>query len=69
MYLLRMLVLDGLRANRKVLAKYVNMKDNYLADSLSRLKIMKFKNLGPHMNAEPDTIHADLWPITKIWIE
>ena len=69
MFLVRMIVLDGLKANRKVLAKYVNTKKNYLADSLSRLKIDKFKKLGNKTNQYPDRIHPSIWPITKVWMK
>ena len=39
MVLIRLLVLDNLRHNRRVSVKYVTSKNNFLADYLSRLKI------------------------------
>ena len=39
MFLLRLIVLNGLRHNRKVFAAYVDTKSNYLADALSRLDL------------------------------
>ena len=43
MYLLRLITLRDLIDNRRISARYVTTRDNYLADSLSRLKIELFK--------------------------
>ena len=67
MYLLRLLSLDCLKNNRRVSARYVNTKYNYLADLLSRGKLEKFKKLGPHMTKYPDKINSWIWPITEVW--
>ena len=70
MFLLRQITLNGLRYNRRVSAKYVSTKSNFLADSLSRLDIAKFKRLAPPtMNPSPDTINDSFWPVSKIWID
>ena len=69
MVLIRMLTLNGLQFNRKVRAKYVSTKENYLADALSRNQMNCFRRLGPQMNEIPDVIHPDLWPMEKIWIK
>ena len=36
MFLIRMLVLNGLKFNRRITARYINTKDNNLSDALSR---------------------------------
>ena len=70
MFLLQLLVLDGLRHNRQLVARYINMKANYLSDALSRQRIDKFKKLAPtSMRKQPDTITNLLWPLSKLWIE
>ena len=70
LFLLRLLVLDGMKNNRQLIAKYISTSDNYLSDSLSRLKIEKFKRLAPQtMLEENDEIIDILWPISKLWIE
>ena len=69
MVLIRMLTLNGLRFNRRVKAKYISSKANFLADSLSRNQMKRFRRLGPQMNEIPDIIHPDLWPMSKLWIK
>ena len=68
MILIRMLVLDGLRLDRRVFAKYLHTKSNVLADSLSRLKIKFFKQVAPQMHEYPDKISPELWPASKFFI-
>ena len=68
MYLLRILVLNGLYHNRRLNANYVKSSDNVLADALSRGLIKKFRKLAPEtINPLPDAIHLDLWPLSKLW--
>ena len=67
MYLIRLLVLNGLVANRRVFARHVRSKDNGLSDSLSRLQFKRFRRLGPHMQQLPDRVSSLLWPASKIW--
>ena len=67
MKLLRLLVLSGLTDNRRIFARYISSKSNFLADSLSRLDFDRFRKLGPHTNQYPDTISPSIWPIGKIW--
>ena len=50
MVLIRMLTLNGLRFNRRVKAKYISTKANFLADALSRNQLKRFRRLGPQMN-------------------
>ena len=68
MILLRLLTLNNLQFNRRVAAKYINTKKNFLADSLSRNQLTRFRKLGPHMKKYPDTIHPQLWPMSKLWV-
>ena len=69
MVLIRMLTINGLHFNRRLSAKYISTKENSLADALSRGQMSCFRRLGPSMNATPDVIHTDLWPMEKLWIE
>ena len=65
--LLRLLTLNGLQFNRRISAKYVDTKSNFLADALSRGQMDHFRKLGPVMNIQPDSIDDRLWPIQKVW--
>ena len=65
--LLRILTLNNLRFNRRITARYVDTKSNFLADALSRNQIKRFKMLGPEMNDSPDKITESMWPISKVW--
>ena len=67
MVLLRKLVLNRLKCNRRLAAKYVSMKANYLADSLSRGQWKRFRTLRPHMNQFLDEISEEIWPVNKVW--
>ena len=67
MHLLCILVLNGLKHNRRVMVTYIDTKSNYLSDSLSRSDFKQFRKLGPHMNLYPDKIAQEIWPIDKIW--
>ena len=67
MNLLRVITLSGLRTNRRVYAKYVDTKSNYLADSLSRGQWTRFRQLGPQMNLIGDTVSEEMNPIQKFW--
>ena len=67
MYLLRMLVLNGLKFNRRIFARYISTKANFLPDALSRLDFARFRRLGPNMNEFADQVCSDIWPIQKVW--
>ena len=69
MYLLRRLVLNNLKFNRRVFVKYVTSSANILADSLSRCKWETFWKHAPgHTRDSPDEIPQDLKNIEKLWI-
>ena len=68
MHLLRLLVLNNLINNRRVFAKYINTKANYLSDSLSRMQFSRFWRLAPEgMNPQPSKISPLVWPPSKVW--
>ena len=68
MLLIRMLVLNNLKCNRRLRATYVASKENELADALSRGQMTRFRRKGPHMDEYTHRIHEDLWPMEKIWM-
>ena len=69
MFLLRLLVLNNLVNNRRVFARYVDTKSNFLADSLSRLQFDRFRRLSAYRNMDehPTKIASLVWPASKIW--
>ena len=67
MYLLRLLVLNGLVHNRRVYATYMTSKNNVLADALSRLDLSHFHKNGKDMNPFPDKIRKEIWPVSRLW--
>ena len=69
MILIRKLVLDGLRNNRRVFVKFVPSKQNYLADCLSRLKLTAFQRAAPNMRQFPDKPTSEIWPLSNIWVK
>ena len=73
MKLIRMLVLRCLDLNLRIFVKHVSSKDNYLADSLSRIRLdhfwKKVREDEIRMNLVPDPLPEELWPVTKIWVD
>ena len=68
MFLIQLLVLSGLKFNRRTYAQYIQSKRNCRADALSRLKLQHFFNISPRtIDLEPTPILVELWPINKIW--
>ena len=67
MFLLWILVLNGLQFNRRIVALYIFTKDNFLSDSLSRLQFKHFRKLGPQMNNFPEKLNESIWPESKLW--
>ena len=71
MVLLRLIVLQGLRHNVKIMAKYVRSHDNGRADALSRHKFELFYKLSAHklnLEVSPVPIPEEIWPMQKIWL-
>ena len=68
MKLIQLLVLSGLKYNRKLTARYIKSKSNDLADALSRNQMSRFRKIQPKMEPEQEEIPAELWPVQKIWI-
>ena len=69
MVLIRLLTLEGMRRNVRIYAKYVNTKDNGLADTLSRGNFARFRRLGPHMEKLNTQPPGELWPIHNVWLK
>ena len=67
MYLIRLLVLNGLIHNTRVFAKFVWSCDNRLSDSLSHLQLKRFRQLGPLMTEFPSQVTPLIWLASKIW--
>ena len=68
MYLLRLLVLNNLQFNCRVFTRYVRSSKNELADSLSRLKIDKFRRLAPPETKQfPEKTSPKIWPVSTLW--
>ena len=68
MILIRLLVLNNLRFNRRTTAVYILTKNNDLSDALSRGQMLRYRRLAPQMEEFPWEIHADLWPMNKVWM-
>ena len=67
MYLLQLLVLNGLQRKRWLSAKFISTKDNFLSDALSRGQMSHFRRLGQDMNNKGDSVCEAIWPIEKVW--
>ena len=66
--LIRMLVFEGIKYNRRILVKYVESKKNVLADSLSRGNLRRFWEKAPiSMNVLPDRIPDKIWRPESVW--
>ena len=66
--LIKLLVLDNLKWNRRVFVRYIKSKSNILADALSRQNFTVFWNKAPDkMRREPDNIIKGLWPPTQFF--
>ena len=68
MHLLRMLTLNNLRFNRRVFVKYISTKNNFLADSLSRLDIKGFLSKAGIVEKYPSPLAEQIWPVQKVWL-
>ena len=72
MVLIRVIVLECMRWNVRIFAKYVETKKNFFADSLSRFQITRFKQLSAKYHRQfdihPTPIPELIWPPSKIWI-
>ena len=66
-FLICLLALNNLKFNRRVSARYISTKDNYLSDALSRRQMKWFRRMGTMMNEHPDTPSNLIWPMSKAW--
>ena len=70
MILIRLLMINNLKHNRRVSVKYVPTKQNFLADALSRNQLKQFHKLVTEvMDQYPTQPSNILWPVEKIWCE
>ena len=68
MYLLRMLTLNNLLFNKRIFVCHKTSKNNFLADSLSRLKLkLFFQQAPPKVSPLPERLPDELWPASKLW--
>ena len=68
MYLIRLLVLNNLRYNRRIFVRHIKTDKNTLADALSRLEFDRFwRNAPEDMNPQNDELSRELWPASKQW--
>ena len=68
MKLIRLIPLFSIQNNSRIFVNFVRSKQNFLADSLSRMNLPKFKQMAPAtVNSEPDAIIEFMTPVTKIW--
>ena len=68
MKLIRILMVDNMRSNRRVFVKYIKSKDNELADALSRMDLKRFwRNAPENMNKIPDIVPDCINPVSKVW--
>ena len=65
--LIRILVLDSTKYNRRIVVQHVRSEANVLADALSRGQMNRFWACAPlQMSRTPDKIPPQLWPPQKI---
>ena len=73
MMLIRELVLKSLRMNFRIFVEYVSSRDNFLSDSLSRLKFTEFFNWATEheitVDTHPTEATGELWPLSVWWKE
>ena len=73
MVLMRIIVLQCLIHNAKLQCEHVSSKDNFIADSLSRMEFEEFwtetKRLHLPMSHQPEEIPDMVWPMQKLWID
>ena len=67
MYLIGLLILNGLVNNRRIFARHVTSKNNGPSDTLSRLQLNRFHHLCPDMEPRPCKVSHLVWPASNIW--
>ena len=72
MVLIRIFVLKTLTENVRVFARYVQSRQNYFSDALSRIDLPRFwrlsKQKGKTFETEPTPPPQQIWPLSKIWV-
>ena len=73
MVLIRIIVLECMMRNVKLTCHHVKSEHNVFTDSLSRGDIITFyseiRKSKLKINAEPDAIPEQIWPMEKIWLD
>ena len=69
MVLVRLLVLNNLKFNRRVFVEHVKGKCNKISDALSRQKLSYFRNIALQMHKYPAPLPDKIWPPSKIWMD
>ena len=68
MFLLQLMILNNLVFNRKVFARHISSRDNYLSDALSRLQLKHFWSLAPlGMDRVKTPVSKLVWPVSSFW--
>ena len=71
MVLIRKLTLRSMQFNCRIFAEHIEGKKNFLSDSLSRIKIQKFKKDAKTHHREidefPTSLNLELWPLNRFW--
>ena len=70
MILIRLLTLHSLKYNMRIFTRWVRGRINSEADTLSRLKLGKFRQLTKNkaMDKMPTPLPSELWQVSKFWI-
>ena len=67
MKLLRLIALDGIYYNRRLIVQFVPSRDNILTDSLSRLDFRHFFAHAPStVEKFPTLLPQAIWPASKL---
>ena len=73
MALIRRITLKSLEHKVRIFAKFVPMKENCFANSLSRNQLSRFWSLArkhhKSFTKTPAKIPEDLWPVDKVWMK
>ena len=70
MVLIRRIMLESMKCNCRITAKYVETDKNVLADALSRSDSARFwENAHETMHKQRTLVPEEIWPITKLWLK
>ena len=71
MNLIRIVILESLKQNVRIYAKYVSSKDNAISDALSRNQMARFVKLTKDLEMDENSmpVPSTIWPMCKVWCE